>query len=377
MKLRHVNPGLGSGRSDENDCRCVGWFTRFDEFGVGCSDGFETEYRVAAGCVAFGLSVLETAPILLLVLLIDAVIGDPGWFYRRVPHPVVIIGTAIGWFDRGWNKLSFSDATRRGLGVTAIVILLLVSASVGWLIHFALREMPHPLVLEAMVASLFLAQNSLYRHVVAVERGFVGGRLGPAQAAVALIVGRDPASLDEAGTCRAAIESLAENFSDGIVAPVFWYLLFGLPGLLAYKTLNTADSMVGHRSDRYRAFGWASARLDDLANLIPARLTALVIAIAAIIQPGCSPGQAIIAAFRDARHHRSVNAGWPEAAMAGALDLRIAGPRRYEGTLVADAWMGDGRSAAAPDDIRRALSLYARACLIMTMAVVLIAIVQA
>ena len=320
---------------------------------------------------------LETVSALLLALLIDAVVGDPNWLYRRVPHPVVLIGNAIGWLDRGWNKPSFSDAVRRGLGMIAVFVLLLGSAGVGWLIHLVLRDVPYSMVLEAVVASLFLAQNSLYRHVAAVEHGFVGGRLGPAQAAVALIVGRDPTSLDEAGTCRAAIESLAENFSDGIVAPVFWYLLFGLPGLLAYKALNTADSMIGHRSEQYRAFGWASARLDDLANLPPARLTALAITIAAVSQPNSSPSQAITATFRDARHHRSVNAGWPEAAMAGALGLRIAGPRRYDGILVEDAWMGNGRAAAAPDDIRRALSLYVRACLVMVFVVALIATVLA
>jgi adenosylcobinamide-phosphate synthase len=322
------------------------------------------------------MSPLEHAPILLLALLIDAVVGDPGWLYRRVPHPVVLIGVAIDWCDRAWNRESLAGGIRRALGVAAILTILTLSLGVGWAIQSGLREVPHPMVLEAVIVSLFLAQNSLYRHVAAVERGFVGARLGPAQSAVAHIVGRDPASLDEAGVCRAAIESLAENFSDGIVAPAFWYLLLGLPGLLAYKALNTADSMIGHRSDRYRAFGWATARLDDLANLLPARVAALIITIAANSQANSNAEAAKAAALSDARRHRSINAGWPEAAMAGALGLRLAGPRHYYGVLVDDAWMGSGRAAATPDDIRRALGLYLRACLVVIIAAAVLATVQ-
>jgi len=311
---------------------------------------------------------IDHAPILLLALIFDAIIGDPGWFYRRIPHPVVLFGRMIGWFDQAWNRDTLADGTRRLLGAAAVLIILTLAASIGWLIQTSLRGAPYAIALEALIASLFLAQNSLYRHVAAVANNQInsGGDLRAAQVAVGKIVGRDPANLDQAGICRAAIESLAENFSDGVAAPVFWYLLLGLPGLLAYKALNTADSMIGHLSDRYRAFGWAAARLDDLANYPPARFGAIALAGAAVFIPGMSAKAAIRAATRDASEHRSVNAGWPEAAMAGALGLRIAGPRHYDGVLVEDAWMGDGCANAKPDDIQRGLRLYVGACLILT-----------
>jgi adenosylcobinamide-phosphate synthase len=181
--------------------------------------------------------------------------------------------------------------------------------------------------------------------------------------AVSRIVGRDPEALDEAGVCRAAIESTAENFSDGIVAPAFWYLIAGLPGILAYKAVNTADSMIGHRSDRYRAFGWAAARLDDLLNYIPARISGALLTAAAPAVGGSAKG-ALNAMLRDARKHRSANAGWPEAAMAGALGLALAGPRIYASGRVEDAWMNaSGRPNAKPSDIASALRLLVATCL--------------
>ncbi|MEL0021808.1 MAG: adenosylcobinamide-phosphate synthase CbiB [Rickettsiales bacterium] len=322
------------------------------------------------------MSLLETAPVLLLALIIDAVVGDPAWIYRRVPHPVVLMGSVIGWLDRAWNRETHAPATRRCLGISAILVTLALAAIAGLAMGVVLDAMPQAEVFEAVLASTMLAQNSLYRHVADVERGFGAGGLESAHEAVRLIVGRDPASLDAQGTCRAAIESLAENFSDGVVAPAFWFLLFGLPGLLAYKALNTADSMIGHRNDRYRMFGWATARLDDLANLVPARLSALLLALGAGLGSGGSPRAAVTAAFRDARHHRSVNAGWPEAAMAGGLGLKLAGPRSYQGELVEDAWMGDGREAAEPHNIRRALGLYLRACAILMAIVALTVVAQ-
>jgi adenosylcobinamide-phosphate synthase len=182
--------------------------------------------------------------------------------------------------------------------------------------------------------------------------------------AVSRIVGRDPQSLDAHGVARAAIESLAENFSDAVVAPVFWYVLLGLPGLLAYKAVNTLDSMVGYRDDRYRDFGWASARLDDLLNLIPARLSGLILSVAALFAPRGNPFRAAITMVRDARHHRSPNSGWPEAAMAGALDLALGGPRKYPGLTVTESWMGKGRAMANVADIDRALVLFTAACVI-------------
>src|SRR5205814_3332750 len=216
----------------------------------------------------------------------------------------------------------------------------------------------------AVLIGVVLAPRSVYQHVAAVaaalaSRGLAGGR-----EAVRHIVGRDPMSLDRHGVARAAIESLAENFSDGVVAPVFWYLLLGLPGLFAYKMANTLDSMIGHRTPHYRSFGWAAARLDDILNLMPAPISGLLIAASAVLADRCRPDRALVIMIRDGRRHHSPNAGWPESAMAGALGLALAGPRRYPEGLVEDSWLGDGSARAATSDIVRALHLYRLACLI-------------
>ena len=220
-------------------------------------------------------------------------------------------------------------------------------------------------VLVALLCASLPAQRSLHDHVARVARDLRAAGLPGGRRAVAMIVGRDPETLDEAGICRAAIESLAENFSDGIVAPAFWIGAGGLPGGALYKAINTADSMIGHRTPRHEAFGWAAARLDDLVNLPASRLSAGLIVAAAALHPGASARAALRAVLRDAGRHRSPNAGWPEAAMAGALGLRLAGPRVYGGTRVADAWMGNGRAEAGPADVERALALYRTACLIL------------
>lgn len=303
--------------------------------------------------------------ILLLAIALDAIIGDPHWLYRALPHPVVLIGRGIGWLDQTLNRESAADSARRAAGVLAVLVAVGGAAAMGWAISAALARLPFGWALEALIMSSLIAQQSLYVHVAAVARGLVGDGLTGGRCAVAQIVGRDPESLDQAGVARAAIESLAENFSDGIVAPVFWTALLGLPGLLAYKAVNTADSMIGHRTPRHAAFGWAAARLDDAVNLIPARLAGLLIAGAALLLPGAKAGRAIRAMGRDAPKHRSPNAGWQEAAMGGALGLALAGPRRYGGRVVEDAWMGaGGRTDAGPEDIRRALRLYVVACLL-------------
>jgi len=217
---------------------------------------------------------------------------------------------------------------------------------------------------RAALIGVLVAQRSLYEHVAAVAWALDSGGVAAGREAVRHIVGRDPASLDAPGIARAAIESLAENFSDGVVAPVFWYLLLGLPGLFAYKMANTLDSMIGHRDPRHRAFGWAAARFDDVLNLMPAPLSGLLLAAGAAFAQNCLPGQALRIMLRDGRKLRSPNAGWPESAMAGALGLALAGPRRYAGEIVADPWLGDGRARAASVDIARALRLYVIACLI-------------
>jgi adenosylcobinamide-phosphate synthase len=302
---------------------------------------------------------------LLLAVIIDAVLGDPAWIYRRMPHPVVWIGQVIGWSDQWFNRESQSPLTRKRAGIAVIFVLTLGGLLLGALLQSLLLDLPWGHFWLAIVMSSLIAQNSLYRHVAAVASGLEisgaeGGRI-----AVAKIVGRDPESLERAGISRAAIESLAENFSDGIVAPVFWAVLLGLPGLLAYKVINTADSMIGHRTDRHLQFGWGAARLDDVVNIIPARLSGLLLVVAAALLPDAHALKAWQAMWRDARYHRSPNAGWPEAATAGALGVALAGPRYYHGSLVMDHWMGKGGTPyASAIDIRRALHLYLLACVL-------------
>lgn len=318
---------------------------------------------------------LGSAEILLLALGLDALIGDPAALYARLPHPVVVIGRGIGGLDRHLNRIQDSAAMRRAAGIAACLILVALSFAIGWLVQRWLRSLPGGWIAEALLISAFLAQNSLYRHVAAVARGLTNEGLAGGRRAVSRIVGRDPESLDEPGVSRAALESLAENFSDGVTAPLFWALLLGLPGILAYKAVNTADSMIGHRTPRHLAFGWASARLDDLLNLVPARLAALALILAAFALPQASPARALRAVRQDARHHRSPNAGWPEAAMAGALGLALAGPRHYGGEIVEDHWMNaDGRRDANSRDIRRGLALYVVACILQAIPVALIAL---
>jgi len=297
-------------------------------------------------------------------LAFDALIGDPDWLWRRLGHPVALIGALIDTLDRRFNKDDQSPAQRRSAGIASTAILVVVATAVGALIQVAALWFPAGNIIIALLASIFIAQRSLYQHVDWVRSAFADGGLPEARDAVALIVGRDPENLDEAGVCRAAIESCAENFSDGVVAPVFWLALLGLPGLIAYKAINTADSMIGHRSERYASFGWAAARLDDLVNLLPARLSALLLAVAAPIAGG-SIGKSFDVVRRDASKHRSPNAGWPESAMAGALGLALAGPRRYAEGMVDDPFLNaEATRPAVPDDIGRALDLYTAACVI-------------
>lgn len=300
--------------------------------------------------------------ILLGALALDALIGDPAALWRRLPHPVAAIGAAIDWLDHRLNQEAWSQAARRLAGVVALALLVVTSLGIGFVIEALLRRLPGGDGLIALTASAFLAQRSLYDHVARVRDAFATGGLAAARRAVSMIVGRDPDSLDEAGVCRAAIESCAENFSDGVVAPAFWFALFGLSGLIAYKAVNTADSMVGHRTPRHKAFGWAAARFDDLLNLIPARLSGLLLALAGSVA-GEDPLRALNIMRRDARQHRSPNAGWPESAMAAALGLSLAGPRRYGAHVVDDPFLNPaGRPMATPADIARALRVFLTAC---------------
>jgi adenosylcobinamide-phosphate synthase len=290
----------------------------------------------------------------------EAFFGNPSLF-NRIGHPVQWIGALIGWADRQLNR---PPRRRNGVLTVGLLLLAVLPAIVLQIVLF--RLLPPLLAVAALaaLASPLLAQRSLYRHVTDVADALEEGGLEAGRAAVAHIVGRNPASLDEAGVVRAAIESLAENFSDAVVAPACFGVLFGLPGMVFYKAVNTADSMIGHRSERYHEFGWAAARLDDLLNLVPARLSSLLLVCAAVLPPRADVSAALRAMRSDAPRHRSPNAGWPEAAMAGALGLRLAGPRVYGTLQIDDAWMGQGRSDATPADLAAALVLYKRACVI-------------
>ena len=294
-------------------------------------------------------------------LLLDAVLGDPRWLWAHAPHPVVLMGRLIGWLDDALNRGS-RDWIRRAAGVGALILLIAVMGGIALALHVLFTRHAPGAAAEAVIVAILLAQRSLYDHVAAVETALREGGLAAGRESVAQIVGRDPNALDESGVCSAAIETLAENFSDGIVAPAFWYLIAGLPGIAIYKAVNTADSMIGHRTPHHEAFGWAAARLDDLVNLIPARLSGLLM-IAAAIPTGGYIRRAWSAMLRDAPRHRSPNAGWPEAAMAGALGIAVGGPRSYAGQRVEAAWMNEGgRPALVPADIRRALRLFLAAC---------------
>jgi adenosylcobinamide-phosphate synthase len=311
----------------------------------------------------------------LLALVIEAALGYPPLLLRAIGHPVTWIGAIIGALERRFNRPAAAPGMRRTAGLVAVAAVVVMAGAVAFAMESILLPLPFGTLAVAVLASTLIAQRSLHDHVARVagaleQNGLAGGR-----AAVAHIVGRDPDALDEAGVARAAIESLAENFSDGVVAPALWLSLGGFAGGAAYKAINTADSMVGHRSERLAAFGWAAARLDDLVNLPASRLTALLLVAAAAITPGASAADSMRAVRRDARRHRSPNAGYPEAAMAGALGLALAGPRVYGGMRVDDAVMGVGRREATPADIRAALALYRRADALLIALLAMVALV--
>jgi adenosylcobinamide-phosphate synthase len=312
-----------------------------------------------------------------LALLIEALVGYPDRLVGAIGHPVTWMGRLIGWLDASLNHEGASNASRRAAGAVALAIVVVVSVAVADVVEHGLLLVPLGILPAAVVASTLIAQRSLYQHVAGVAAALDQDGLVAGRAAVAKIVGRDPQVLDEAGVARAAIESLAENFSDGIVAPVFWMALAGLPGAAAYKAMNTADSMIGHRTPRHEAFGFAAARLDDLVNLPASRLSALLVIAAAALTGLGAVADAWRAVVRDARHHRSPNAGYPEAAFAGALGLALAGPRVYGGVEVEDAVMGNGRRAATAADIRAALALYRRADALLVALVGLLALLIA
>jgi len=300
--------------------------------------------------------------VLVAALGLDALFGEMALLLRSALHPVVAIGRVVGWLDRRLNKPERGEAARFWRGVFAVTAVTLLAGGFGWLVALLTRDFPGGWMIEALLVAILLAQRSLYEHVAAVARALRRDGLAGGRAAIRHIVSRDPDGLDEPGIARAALESLSENFADGVVAPVFWYAIAGLPGICACKAINTADSMIGYRSNKYAAFGKAAARLDDAANWIPARLAALMTVVAAALT-GNDPAQALRVMWRDASTHASPNAGWPEAAFAGALGLALGGPRTYPGQGLKKHWIGgDGKRRYGPKGIERGLRLYIVAC---------------
>ncbi len=279
--------------------------------------------------------------LLLIALILDAILGEPDWLWHRFPHPATLMGRCVEWLDDRLNH----GQNRQNAGILTITILTLGALALSLFI----KSIPDAGLLEALLAAILLAQRSLTDHVSQVAEA-LRSSLPEGRRAVSMIVGRDPEALDESAVARGAIESAAENFSDGVIAPAFWFLIFGLPGILIYKVINTADSMIGHRNERYQDFGRATARLDDLVNWVPARLTGGLICLAYWSKTGWNAMQA------DAKHHRSPNAGWPEAVMAGVLGIAVSGPRSYNGTMTELMWVNDaGRKSLTPEDIDAAV----------------------
>ncbi|WP_167768192.1 adenosylcobinamide-phosphate synthase CbiB [Bradyrhizobium sp. MOS001] len=295
-----------------------------------------------------------------VAMAVDALLGWPSWLFARIGHPVTWLGRLISAIDAAWNRASDPPAFRRAAGVAGALLVIAISVAIGWVLQSLLPWGWIEIILVGVLAWPLVALRSLHDHVAAVAKPLQAGDIAAARAAVSRIVGRDPATLDEAGIARAAIESLAENASDGIVAPVFWGALFGLPGILGYKAINTLDSMIGHRSERHEAFGWAAARIDDVANFIPARLTGFLFVLLASRR-----SVALSCMTRDARRHRSPNAGWPEAAMAGALGVRLSGPRIYRGSATDEPWLNEGARDPLAADISQGLTIYRRAMLLL------------
>jgi len=294
-------------------------------------------------------------------LVVEALVGYPDWLYRRVGHPVGWIGAVTKGLEGALNRPELSAPRRRMNGVATAALVAGCGAGFGLILPGLADRSGRPTLLAALFATPGLAQRSLDDHAEAVRRPLVAGQLAEARGAVSRIVGRDTAALGASGVAAAALESLAESFNDGVVAPAFWLAIAGLPGLYAYKAINTADSLIGHKEPRWRAFGWAAARADDIANLIPARIAGALIALAG--------GGAWRTMLRDAPKHASPNAGWPEAAMAGALRVRLGGPAVYDGVRVERPVFHADGAAPRPEDLARGLAVYRRACVLLLMGI--------
>jgi adenosylcobinamide-phosphate synthase len=299
---------------------------------------------------------VEFAGAMAVAMVLDGLVGWPDRLFAHIGHPVTWLGRLIDELDARWNRERDAPPTRRAAGLAAALVVIAVASALGWFLQMRLTSGWNHVFFLGVLAWPFVALRSLYDHVRAVARPLGSGDVETARRAVSMIVGRDPAKLDEAGIARAAIESLAENASDGIVAPIFWGVLFGLPGIFGYKAINTLDSMIGHRSERHECFGWAAARIDDVANFVPARLTGVMFALVS-----AEPKVALGRMSRDGPKHRSINAGWPEAAMAASLSVRLCGPRFYDGERADEPWLNEGARDPVAGDIARGLNLYVRA----------------
>jgi len=307
-------------------------------------------------------------------LVLEYFVGYPQFIQRAMGHPVEWIGKLIAYLDEGLNDPDTEDADQRNHGIFAIVALCIAVAIPTFLVEKLLLSLHYGWIFDILLATVFIAQKSLRDHVADVARTLPQSIIS-ARSEVAKIVGRNPTNLDESGIAKAALESLAENTADGITAPIFWFAVAGLPGIVVYKAINTADSMIGHKSEKYLHFGWAAAKLDDLVNLPASRLTGLLFAAAAWFKSKSRAQAALTSMWRDANKHQSPNAGWPEAAMAGALDLKFGGPREYDGETVELAYMGEGRSQLTAADIDKGLELYDRALLILLAVAVVLAMI--
>lgn len=312
---------------------------------------------------------VTAAMLMLTAWAVEAVFGWPDWLYRRVRHPVVWFGVLVGALERLLNRQAWPHWSRYLLGAVSSLLAITLVAGLALMVAQALSDSWAGFAVQALIASSLLASRSLYQHVASVAVPLLAGDLSAARKAVSLIVGRDPSQLDEAGIARASLESLAENASDGVIAPLFWGAFFGLPGIAAYKAINTLDSIIGHRNERYAAFGGFAARLDDAANIFPARLTGFLIAVAS------ASLKALKIMVRDARKHRSPNAGWPEAAMAGALGVRLSGPRIYGDRRSEEPWLNRAARDPRSTDIRRALRLYILALFVAALALMGVVII--
>lgn len=305
--------------------------------------------------------------ILFCAIILDMLVGDPDWLWRKYTHPIVWFGRFTGYLDKKLNLTGLSNRRRKINGIVTIAALVLSALVFGILSVMLISQLGlFGQLVEIVIVAIFIAQKSMSDHVGKIIKPLKDGDIAGARTAVSMIVGRDTTQLDESSISRATIESMSENFSDGVVAPIFWFAILGLPGLFAYKMINTADSMLGHMTEKYQDFGWASAKLDDLVNWLPARLSTLFIIIASVFGSGTAAAlKAINVVLQDAKLHRSPNAGWPEAAMAGVLNVALAGPRTYAEYKVDDAYMNaTGRRKLMVGDVILAKTVFWSACLI-------------